>query len=82
MDNNCSSTASFPVHFCTSNPCPICHPACFPPPPARTPHRCPVCEGRGNVPAGFYEDGGFSESMTAEPRREPCRSCIQGVVWS
>lgn len=33
-----------------------------------TPSRCPVCEGRGAVPAGFY-------STPGEAARETCRSC-------
>lgn len=42
-----------------------------------TPHCCPVCKGRGSVPAGFYTPWGHS---TAE---DTCRSCGgQGIVWS
>src|SRR5208282_6077669 len=42
-----------------------------------TPHKCPVCNGRGKVPAGFYGDQGTDVS---EP---PCRSCHgSGLVWS
>lgn len=42
----------------------------------QVPHRCPVCEGRGHVPAGFYT-GGLAEG--ANP--EPCRSCKDGLIW-
>ena len=44
------------------------------------PHRCPVCEGRGCVSAGFYGlqvTAGDSTTST-----ESCRSCGgTGVVW-
>jgi hypothetical protein len=44
---------------------------------AATPHRCPVCEGRGFVPAGFYSG---SQSTSANP--ELCRSCATtGIIW-
>jgi hypothetical protein len=40
------------------------------------PHRCPVCEGRGAVPAGFYT--GASPSTNPET----CKSCLgAGVLW-
>ena len=42
-----------------------------------TPHRCPVCDGRGQMPASFY-----ALTTSADPRMEPCRSCDKGVVWS
>lgn len=32
-----------------------------------TPSRCPVCEGRGTVPAGFYTAGATDA--------ETCRTC-------
>ncbi len=41
-----------------------------------TPHKCPVCFGKGKVPVGFYGDQG---SDASEPQ---CRSCHgQGVLW-
>src|SRR5208283_3367950 len=41
------------------------------------PHKCPVCNGRGKVPAGFYGDKGIDASES------PCRSCHgSGLVWS
>jgi len=45
------------------------------------PHICPVCGGRGTVPASFYGHDGYSHyQMVAE---ELCRTCGgQGVVWS
>lgn len=49
--------------------------------PIPTPHRCPVCDGRGNVPYGFYS-GQPVGSTTAAPLPEPCRSCAgSGLVW-
>lgn len=46
-----------------------------PPPSRSTPHRCPVCNGTTIVPAGFY-DSGFTSA------HEPCRACVNGIVWS
>ena len=50
-----------------------------------TPHKCPVCEGRGNVPSGFYD----SPTMIHEypptstvSTTETCKSCNgQGILW-
>lgn len=36
--------------------------------------KCPICEGRGNVPQGFYARQP-SLPTTAPPLLEPCRSC-------
>ncbi len=47
----------------------------------RTPYRCPVCNGHGIVPAGFYEttEGCWTTTSTAP---EPCRACNgTGIVW-
>jgi hypothetical protein len=42
------------------------------------PFCCPVCQGRGTVPGGFYSCFGGSTSITAEP----CRPCSgTGIVW-
>lgn len=44
------------------------------------PCRCPVCDGRGSVPAGFYE--GPNGVGTTATSAEPCRSCSgQGVIY-
>jgi DnaJ-class molecular chaperone len=46
----------------------------------RRPHRCPVCNGRGNLPHGFYNPNptGLSDN-TAEVQ---CRACGgTGIVW-
>jgi DnaJ-class molecular chaperone len=47
--------------------------------PARTltPHKCPVCEGRGRVDRSFYGD-----TMNGSPSIV-CQSCHgAGLVWS
>ncbi len=45
-----------------------------------TPHVCPVCDGRGVVPQGFYIVG-WSASLMGDT--EQCRSCEgTGIVWS
>ena len=45
------------------------------------PHKCPVCNGRGLVPKGFYQtQAGYivSDDIT----NEQCRSCNgTGIVW-
>lgn len=36
------------------------------------PHKCPVCDGKGKMPMGFYREG----------MAEECRSCEgRGLVW-
>ncbi len=42
-----------------------------------TPHRCPVCEGRGQMPVSFY-GGVVNDSGSTTP----CRACDKGVVWA
>jgi len=45
------------------------------------PHRCPVCNGNGLVPNGFYAQtsGNWSTASTVP---ESCRSCYgTGIVW-
>lgn len=45
----------------------------------QVPHRCPVCEGRGTVAAGFYQPGAEKVSSS----RDQCRSCSgKGVLWA
>ena len=42
------------------------------------PYLCPVCQGRGVVPAGFYGLGNLTSSLTPEQ----CRTCSGfGIVW-
>jgi hypothetical protein len=44
------------------------------------PFKCPVCEGRGIVPGGFYNS--LSNTWLAITVSEPCRSCKgEGIVW-
>ena len=45
------------------------------------PHRCPVCNGKGIVPNGFYNSTGETWATTdASP--EICRACNgSGVIW-
>lgn len=44
------------------------------------PYKCPVCEGRGIVPGGFYASiGPYSTSTSVT---EPCRACEgTGIIW-
>lgn len=43
-----------------------------------TPHKCPVCGGRGWVPPGFYAPSGSITNTSSET----CRSCDgKGVIW-
>ena len=47
------------------------------------PYRCPVCDGRGLVPAGFYHFPRTLTSTAAGVTSERCRSCVgAGVLWS
>jgi len=37
------------------------------------PHRCPVCQGKGTLPPGFYEHG---DSVTrSDTTPDPCKTC-------
>lgn len=42
--------------------------------------RCPVCDGRGLVPNGFYTFNGGYASGTADIAPEQCRSCEKGII--
>lgn len=43
---------------------------------------CPICCGRGLVPAGYY-DLTPRNSTTHIPQPEPCRTCgSSGIIWS
>lgn len=46
------------------------------------PYCCPVCNGKGIVPNGFYTSlGNMGSSTNASP--EKCRSCNgTGIIWS
>jgi len=44
------------------------------------PHKCPVCEGSGIVPSGFYLKTG--DSWTSNTTSEKCRACDgKGIIW-
>lgn len=48
--------------------------------PAPEPHTCPVCEGRGDVPHGFYSN---SPHSSTDATADVCRSCSgRGILWS
>ena len=47
----------------------------------KTPHRCPICGGTGQVQAGFYNQFGGQWSTTSIAP-ETCRTCHgTGIVW-
>lgn len=47
-----------------------------------TPHRCPVCNGSGLVPNGFYNHTGVYNYETTNTSPETCRTCMGlGIVW-
>ncbi len=44
------------------------------------PHTCPVCEGRGTVPCGFYSHQEHFTSSSTSP--ETCKTCNGGgILW-
>lgn len=44
------------------------------------PYCCPVCNGRGTVPSGFYQTSKFYS--VSESSNEMCKSCKgTGVLW-
>ncbi len=43
----------------------------------KIPFKCPVCEGRGMVPTGFYGTSTALSGVTLEQ----CMSCAKGIVW-
>lgn len=57
----------------------ICQTQAFPTYPTRTPHKCPVCEGRKTVPQGFYT--GMSQGT--DTNRDQCQTCNGvGILWA
>lgn len=46
----------------------------------RIPYKCPICNGTGNVPGGFYNSDGYN--MISTTVFENCRSCDNGIIWS
>ena len=48
--------------------------------PQRRPYLCPVCQGHGSVPAGFYGLPGCTSTASTTP--DTCRACDgTGVLW-
>lgn len=48
-----------------------------------TPHKCPVCDGRGIVPPSFYYTIKGLGGVTSNTSPDKCRSCDgRGVIWS
>lgn len=45
-----------------------------------TPHKRPICGGKGTVHYGFYESVNNVVGTTAHTT-EPCRSCKEGIIW-
>lgn len=42
------------------------------------PYKCPVCDGRGNVPFNFYND----KNMSVYSLNEKCRTCEgDTIIW-
>jgi hypothetical protein len=49
----------------------------------RIPYRCPVCDGKGLVPNGFYRAVGMNEWGSSSASPETCRTCKGiGIIWS
>lgn len=42
--------------------------------------KCPVCEGRGTVPLGFY-DRAARPTSNDPSAGDKCRSCIDGLIY-
>lgn len=41
----------------------------------KTPHKCPVCAGKGLVPNSFYSSTSYEATLTNSTTPETCRSC-------
>ena len=49
----------------------------------KMPFTCPVCNGRGLVPNGFYMAVGVEQWSGSSLTPESCKSCKgEGIVWS
>lgn len=83
MMNHCQSCGRTLQEFSVTHPGPYCvctgHSKRFG--EGQNPHKCPICEGHGMVPGGFYTalaGCGSTSNVTAET----CRSCDgNGVLW-
>lgn len=48
---------------------------------SRTPYKCPICEGRGHVPGGWYQSTGNSW-VSSGTAFDLCKTCNgEGIVW-
>ena len=48
-----------------------------------TPVKCPVCEGRGKVPNGFYNVNPTSVASNTDAEPETCKTCYgKGILWA
>lgn len=46
------------------------------------PYKCPICEGHGVVPPGFYQTVAGSNYSYSSSSFETCRACHgQGIIW-
>jgi len=46
------------------------------------PYKCPVCNGTGKVPNGFYSNIGGKYGVSTSTEPEGCRACnCTGVIW-
>ena len=49
---------------------------------SHTAHRCPVCNGNGSVPFGFYSGYGPGDTSSGIQPIETCRACTgKGILW-
>jgi len=47
---------------------------------SKIPHKCPVCEGRGILPLGFYNN--YPHQSLTYNIPETCKSCGgAGIIW-
>ena len=50
--------------------------------PPKTAHRCPICNGRGTVPQGFYTGEAWGIMNACNTVRPTCHTCGgRGIVW-
>ena len=48
----------------------------------KTPHKCPVCNGVGQVSGGYFDRAGDKETWASGHTMEPCRRCNgTGIMW-
>ena len=50
-------------------------------PNEKKPHKCPVCNGKGLLPCGFYNLS--SKGILSDELIEQCKTCKgEGIIWS